>query len=302
MDQLEDWVGGVEPHLGHLEDFLLPEDFPFDYSLASLDRLATLVIQRYGHRLELFDEDQQGFVEGVVAYVGEALLRVAGGCWGWTSASERGIAEQPVVHPDQRLGAPAVSPLLLLLETVDGAGGVGVFARAHAALRERVDARRAEDPTWAPVKQPTPGLDRVGPELPDHVVVWLADRERDFPTWVAACGQGGATFDFSPESLDAYEAVVRRLVPTKEQLYDPANTAFVDGAVWYLGEVLRGAKGGQWSYRPGPPDSMGPNIGRPFIQQPTDRGSTTAPILDLSFMLSRGAVGYLRERYADFAQ
>ena len=39
MDRLDDWLGGIQPRLGHLEDFQLPEDFPLDFSLASRERL-----------------------------------------------------------------------------------------------------------------------------------------------------------------------------------------------------------------------------------------------------------------------
>lgn len=76
-----------------------------------------------------------------------------------------------------------------------------------------------------------------------------------------------------------------RLIPTKRHLFDPANSDFVDGAVWYLGEVMRRAKGGDWHYRPGPPDPWNPYVGRYYVQQPGEKGRTKVPILDFEYML-----------------
>ncbi len=98
------------------------------------------------------------------------------------------------------------------------------------------------------------------------------------------------------------EAVVRRLAPTKERLDDPAHANFVDGAVWYLGEVMRRSNCGEWCLQPGAPDPWNPHNGRPYIQHPSDGGSTAVPILDLAFMLGKGGAGNLRERYAEFAR
>ncbi|MCA1709224.1 MAG: hypothetical protein LC808_40460, partial [Actinobacteria bacterium] len=86
------------------------------------------------------------------------------------------------------------------------------------------------------------------------------------------------------------------------QLHNPANADFVNGAVWYLGEVMRTAKGGEWHYRSPTSGSRGPDVGRPYVQQPTEHGSTTAPILALKNLVDRRPPGYLRKRYADFAR
>jgi hypothetical protein len=56
-------------------------------------------------------------------------------------------------------------------------------------------------------------------------------------------------WDFGPDSLDTLEELVIQRGSTPEQLLDDEhNAAFVDGAVWYVGEVLRRGRPSPWEY------------------------------------------------------
>lgn len=85
----------------------------------------------------------------------------------------------------------------------------------------------------------------------EYLRCWLAERGAQFPVWANHYG-GDAVWDFSPDSLDALEELVVQQAPTPEQLLDEErNAPFVDGAVWYLGEVLRRGRSLPWEYTRG---------------------------------------------------
>ena len=93
----------------------------------------------------------------------------------------------------------------------------------------------------------------------EYLRCWLAERGAQFPVWAAHYG-GGAVWDFSPESLDALEELVIEKASAPEQLLDDErNAPFVDGAVWYLGEVLRRGRSLPWEYTRG--DKADPTVG-----------------------------------------
>lgn len=102
-----------------------------------------------------------GFIDGFAAYVGDTLLKVAAGTWGWDHNPEHGLPPQAVVQPDKRLDLPAVWPLSLLSAAVNERSG-RVLANAHAALQSDVAAWLAEDPGWFPVDIGPLGVDWVG--------------------------------------------------------------------------------------------------------------------------------------------
>jgi hypothetical protein len=291
-EELDDWVQGISPRLGHLEAFHLPADLRLDFTRASLDRLGQLAVDRFASPDELVDTDQEGFVAGVVAYVGEALLRVGGG--GWVPHGD----PLPAVGLAVELGLAPVSPVRLLVDAV-ASRDAEAFGRAYAEVADTAERHRAENPSWRPVKERTPGVDPFEPEPSDWLAGWLVERRAAFPDWVRTfAGQG--SWDFTPDTLDALEALTRRITPSTNDLYDAANHDFVQGAIWYLGEVLRAPKGGDWYFRPGDPDPCTGTVGQPFIKMPGPRGGRTVPILDLEFMLEQ-PLGYLRQRFERFA-
>jgi hypothetical protein len=80
-----------------------------------------------------------------------------------------------------------------------------------------------------------------------------------FPAWVRDYG-GNSVWDFSPESLDALEDLIIGRGSTPEQLLeDQQNAPFVDGALWYLGEVLRRERPLPWAYVRG--NTSDPTVG-----------------------------------------
>ncbi len=94
----------------------------------------------------------------------------------------------------------------------------------------------------------------------EYLRCWLAERGAQFPVWAGHYGSE-AVWDFSPESLDALEELVIQKASTPEQLLDDErNAPFVDGAVWYLGEVLRRGRSLPWEYSRG--DTSDPTVGQ----------------------------------------
>src|SRR5258708_7242929 len=116
-DRLEEWVQTVQPMIMHLE-FYLPRDMKLDFSAASLRRLEEVALERFAGADGLADEDEQGFVDGTIAYVGETLMRVAGGSWIWDGDSGRAVA-----GPDSNLGLAPANPRQLLATAVDRRDG-----------------------------------------------------------------------------------------------------------------------------------------------------------------------------------
>ncbi|WP_374024999.1 tetratricopeptide repeat protein [Mycobacterium sp. HNNTM2301] len=93
----------------------------------------------------------------------------------------------------------------------------------------------------------------------EYLRCWLAERGAQFPVWAGRYG-GDAVWDFSPESLDALEELVIQNGSSPEELLDEErNAPFVDGAVWYLGEVLRRGRSLPWQYTRG--EAADPTVG-----------------------------------------
>ncbi|MGH3647518.1 MAG: hypothetical protein ACRDTM_10130 [Micromonosporaceae bacterium] len=231
-----------------------------------------------------------GFTDSVMGYVDETLIRLAGGGWGWqTDPGE--YADTPLVHPDDALELPPISPLRLMVQAVRARTGKE-FSAAYQRLREAVARHQERDPSWSPVNAQA--------DRPRHewLVNWLATREAGFAGWVTESGREADTWDFSEDSLDALESLVRQRIPTLEAIDEPANTDFVQGAVWYFGEVAVRHKGATWWYVPDDADSGGyeasgnPWVGEPYVMQPGDDGHVGMPVAELEAPpAGRGAWG-----------
>lgn len=239
-DPLGEWLGTLELRVLRLQDVELPQDFVLDYSADSLSRLAAVLLDRLADPDDVGQPEHEGLVLSAAAYVGESLLRVGGGEWRWVD-QPGGAAGLPVAVPDPALDLPPVSPVEVIADTVRARDG-GRFAALHAAWTRAADAVRARRPGWQPTKQRT-ALDRD--RRPDRRPGSPAEREAAFAAWVARYAPDG-DWDFSPDSLDALEQVVRREAPSVAELTDPARRDLLAGASWYLGEVLRRGLGGQW--------------------------------------------------------
>lgn len=128
---------------------------------------------------------------------------------------------------------------------------------------------------------------------------WLGTRQAGFAHWNATYGDG-VTWDHSPESLEALGAIVLRRTSTLDVLADPANTDFVEGASWYIGEALRRVEGGRWFHRDGDPEV---NLfdSYPFVEQDGPNANSAVPYRALRVLIKRGDPQHLRQRYDDFS-
>lgn len=95
---------------------------------------------------------------------------------------------------------------------------------------------------------------------------WLAKQEAAFPEWVKQTGQ---EWDFTPESLDRLEDLVRRMFSTWEEAKAAEDDPILSVAAWYLGEVQNRHYGTVWQCRPYPP--QGPlQDNTPFVIVPEE--------------------------------
>ncbi|KUN94026.1 hypothetical protein [Streptomyces caeruleatus] len=78
---------------------------------------------------------------------------------------------------------------------------------------------------------------------------WLAAREGAHAVWAARTSFGGV-LDFSPASLTILDDLVRETADSMEEITDRRMTPFVQGAIWYVGEVFCRHKGMVWKYIP----------------------------------------------------
>ncbi|MDX3804115.1 hypothetical protein, partial [Streptomyces sp. AK04-3B] len=147
-----------------------------------------------------------------------------------------------------------LSPLALITRAVRTRTG-RVFTEEAAGLAEAVAALRRREPGWAPavVSPCGQGAPAAGADHPE-LLSWLAVRAREFARWTDEAGpaaDGGRHWDFSPASLDLLETALRERFDGSAGLLGAKSGAFVQGAVWYLGEVVRRARNGVvWQYRP----------------------------------------------------
>jgi hypothetical protein len=265
-EELQEWLETIDVVLDRLRDFFLPKDFPFDYSPASLERLEELVLDEYPEVPPQPGGSGGAFVESVMAYLGEALMRTAGGHWAFRPHPANPSVKVPFVRLDEALGHDPISPLQLIIDAL-GKGTGTVFADTQAVLERAVVNRKAADPSWSPTKQRT-HADDPAPEPPANFLAgWLSERERSFPRWLHDYAGDPTAFDFSPGSLGALGEVARRAIPSGEAFDNPKNREFVEGATWYLGEVIRRATDAKWRYLDMDP-AINPLAGRPYLISP----------------------------------
>jgi hypothetical protein len=284
---LEEWRETMQPRLARLQAFEVPE-FPLDYSAASLDLLEAEVLARYP-----FDDrpgSRASFTEAAMGYLGETLLNAAGGRWGWDADND-----VPVAHFDAELHLAPISPLHLIVESGEKRTGKE-FNRVRESLERAVANRQAHEPSWSPIKEPTPGLDAVPrPDGSPFLDRWLSEREQMFPQWIVDYADGAGGWDFSADSLDLMQAVLLDRLKTLEDFDRPEHQDFVEGAMWYVGEVFRRETGARWEYYDGEPTSDNPYVGRPFVKRFTPSETASLPRIELQATVERATPGYLRD-------
>ncbi|MFC4494721.1 hypothetical protein ACFPA8_11320 [Streptomyces ovatisporus] len=287
---LAEWIGDVPALVMRLDTWHTPAHFRPDLTADSLRVLEEAVVLTY---VPEETEDSRDFLQGAMAYLGEALMHAGGGRWGWSSDGH------PVVLPDTELDTGPLDPLRLIIEAQERAD-FGVFEEAADRVRAEVAARRGREPGWKPVKEATPGLDPWEPEEQHPwLVQWLDARKAGFDAWAAETGSATAVWDFTPASLDLLGRLVISRYGTREKLLDHVDDSFVQGAVWYVGEVAVRHRAGVWEYREAGPDTSpdDPYAGEPFVNQPALRdGGADVPKDALMVALDDGDERALRER------
>lgn len=303
---LDWWLDRVNLLIDMTGDVDLGGAVTLDYSEASLSALEAAVRNRLSDPAEALDEEHQSFTAGVVAYLGEALMRVGGGRWDWVadapddatiddavllqrvsehrwridSAGEPDAAGFPIIRPDSDSGLTALSPTHLLLQAL-ATDESAVLVATYARWKGAVQAYAAEHPGWSPVKERTLADGLFSAPPPSTVLDdWLARQEQQFPAWAAS---NGGNWDFSPDSVDRLTALVLQVTPTIEAFHDPANAEFVDGASYYLGEMLRRGYPSRWVYREFLDE--GDSVTANFKIQLNDDAGFTAPYHLLSHMV-----------------
>jgi hypothetical protein len=286
--RLTHWLESAGLSLVHLQVYEEPGGFTLDFSGDSLARVGEIVVDRAEE-----PPTEPGLAQAAAAYVGEVLLRTAGGGWTWAE-------DRPVVQADPALDLPPEYPTDLVDRAIEE-GDDGLFTRVYQRWAQASARYRAEHPDWSPTKRHTPGID---PDLPrsddaEYLAAWLAERERAFPEWAATHASHGP-WDFSVDSLDRLEDLLATL--TVADLDDPAHRELVEGAVWYLGETLRRIRGGEWVYRSHDPSAPAdPYAGAPFVRPAAGKGTVTMPIVTIRRVVG-GRRGALRARYLNWAR
>lgn len=82
-DFLDRWLATMDSELEQWCRGHLPADFPFDFTLDSLDALEPIVLARCPDRDALGAGDNAEFTTGTVRYIGEVLLRATPARWGY---------------------------------------------------------------------------------------------------------------------------------------------------------------------------------------------------------------------------
>ncbi|MET9372726.1 hypothetical protein ABZX98_01030 [Streptomyces sp. NPDC002992] len=291
------WIDHVPEAIDRLREESLPEETRLDFGVESLPRLEAALLRHYAPDAPA--EPGVALVNDAMAYLGEVLLTVAGGGWGWDTEPVGEVEGRPVVVPDAALGLEPVAPMLLVERALSRRTG-DEFAAAARRLSDAVAGLREERPDWEPVKEHTPGVDPE-PEVALHpwLAGWLAERERAFAAWVQETGQPAETWDFSASSLDVLERLTKERFSSGPHFEASEPESFLQGAVWYLGEVARRSRGAAWSYMD-PEEHDTTWAGQPYLTQPGVRdGNIASPMAELyaaSVMAGEDESGVLRER------
>jgi hypothetical protein len=291
-DPLEEWLDTLlERFLGLSHDEAV-EGIDLDFSAGSLRGLEAVVVARFDFADDVRGPDDEDFVLSVAGYLGEALLRLAGGSWSWDDDPDSASYDLALVEADPALGLDSVSPVELIVTAAQSRGGeqfAGLYSTWDAVVRGKV----SEEPSWRPTKEPT-DVDLLEPDHARHLRTWLAGMRAGFADW-AASSAPGAVLDFSPESLSALEEMARTVASTREDLSSPANREFFNEASWYVGEVFRRGLGGRWTYDgPAYPDNPSE-----YLRQVGPYDGKIVPALTLGNAIEES--GHLRAHYDAFA-
>lgn len=222
----------------------------WDFSPDSLDTLAAVVVEHCPPGRPIAQSAPTGrFVASVTWYFGEVLRRGKPSQWfyhrrpdadrfhksGLMISSLREHDGHPLaVFPLQTLDQAVTQPQYLR-RTYERWVSAGIRDRIEESQKRRAKVKRRQ---WRTLSDD------------DFLQRWLTERRDAFGDWRSRYG-GEMTCDFSIDSLDGLEAMVWQVADGPEELLeDSANVAFIDGAAYYLGEVLlrHGPQELRWRY------------------------------------------------------
>jgi hypothetical protein len=109
----------------------------------------------------------------------------------------------------------------------------------------------------------------------DHTAARHAALTARFPGWAAT---HPGPWDFSLESVDTLETLLRAT-------FVPDTDPRVELPAWYLGEVIAGAKGGEWFYDPDQAYVGAPGAGRPKVRFPPPSFNYFVPTIAVRMLL-----------------
>lgn len=270
----------------------------WDFSAESLDALANVILQHCPAGTYLLDAPVTAdFIDGVVWYFGETLHRAKPSHWSYSgdlaARPGRELTGQTISTSLPHDGYPlavflvqdinrVVQPTSYLDPSPIDPGSLRSSYKwwVTSEIRERIkqSQKRREQ-----LKR------RAGRKRSDEDVLawWLAARHNGFAEWTAQFGTG-AEWDFSIDSLDTLEMLIRQRASGPEELLeDKDNADFLEGAAWYFGEVLRRED----------PDRFRWDFERDYLPEPTLQWYVTVEVANQLGGVYTNDGGFLRGWY-----
>lgn len=297
-EKLAEWRDTLGPLLDGLYDAYLTDSAAGDFSAEVLDELEEAIL----------DETRPGatpapgLARSVHGFLGEMIISTGGGEWSWDGATNR-----PVAILDPALNC-AIDPDVLIKEAFTVRSGQ-IWSGALQRLERAVSEQHRENPDWAPTRLDDAAITEVTYSTAERhpwLTQWLAERERKFTAWAKDTSRPAATWEFTPESLDVLEDLVRSRAADEDDLARPELMAFVEGAEWYVGEMLRRHREAHWTYHAPESGPSGggaednPFVGRPFVAKDPPSTLATVPLVEIEAVLWEDGTGLLRTAFEEF--
>ncbi|MEV0702008.1 hypothetical protein AB0I53_29415 [Saccharopolyspora sp. NPDC050389] len=136
---LDRWLSDMDGALDEWRAGFLPEHFPFDFSLDSLDVLGQLVLDRFPDRSAVREAAEDPFVVGAVRYLGETLIRNGPNHWACQDLVGTADDWMPMIRPNT---PDAFQLAMIPLDELGHAAAdrdPGILGEAAEGLRESAD-------------------------------------------------------------------------------------------------------------------------------------------------------------------
>ncbi|GAA1561852.1 hypothetical protein GCM10009678_50930 [Actinomadura kijaniata] len=239
----DEWLEVMDPKLAGF-GALLADDFPNDFSRASLAWLEDVLLQAFPDIAAVHRDEAGDFVDRCVRYIGETLIRGFGGSWEYGTESKDLFAGVPYVRVDDGVGIP-IAPFYEITALVDRRTKTELTS-LYDTLDERCRERRSAEAQDAPAARETPRVSASGPDAP--LREWLADMDGKLTAWRDEHLARDFPFDFSRDSLAVLEQEVLTRFAGRDEVELPANLGFTEGAVRYFGETIVRGGFAEWRW------------------------------------------------------